>query len=119
MFDAVVPNDGGDWGVIISSQVGSDPAKDGGGCSDWAKRHFAQCHLGCRVVLFVFFLHFECGVETVGVFEGGIVVVDEPTVFEELKVSESKDFGSSFFLLWDFDVLARTHGKEEGKNSEL
>jgi hypothetical protein len=46
-------------------------------------------------------------------------VVDKPTIFDELKVSESKDFGLLFFLLWDFDTLAQTHGKEEGKNGEL
>ncbi len=56
--------------------------------------------------LFVFFLHFECNVEAVGIFEGGIVVVDKLTIFEESKVLDSKDFVSSFFLLWDFDVPA-------------
>ncbi len=68
---------------------------------------------------FVFFLHFKCEVEAVGVFEGGIVVADEAAIFEKSKVSESKNFGLPFFLLWDFDVLAQMHGKEEGKNGEL
>jgi hypothetical protein len=118
MFNAVVPTNSGDWSVVVCSRVGSDPANDGGSCSDWAQRHATQC-LGCCVILIDFFLHFECEVEAVGIFEGGIIVVDELTVFEESKVSESKDFSSSFFLLWDFDVLTRTHGKEEGKNGEL
>ena len=30
-----------------------------------------------------------------------------------------KDFCTSFFLLWDFDVLTRTHGKENGEDGEL
>ena len=38
---------------------------------------------------------------------------------EESKVLEAKDVGSLFVLLLDFDVLARTHGKEKGKNGEL
>jgi hypothetical protein len=46
-------------------------------------------------------------------------VFDESTVFEELKVPKAKDFCMSFFVLLDFDVLARTHGKEKGKNCEL
>jgi hypothetical protein len=46
-------------------------------------------------------------------------VVDESTVSEESKVPKGKDFRSSFLLLWDFEVLAQTHGKEEGKNCEL
>ncbi len=41
------------------------------------------------------------------------------TVLEETKVSEAKDFRASFFLLWDFYVLAITHGKEKGKDGEL
>ncbi len=94
-------------------------ANDGGGCLDWAQCNIARCHLGCGVVLLVFFLHFECDIDAVGVFEVGIVVVDKPTVFEESKVFEAKDFGSSFFVLLDFDILARTHGKEKGKNGEL
>ncbi len=31
----------------------------------------------------------------------------------------SKDFCTLFFLLWDFDILTRTHGKENGKDGEL
>ncbi len=81
-------------------------ANDVGGYLDWAQCNVARCHLGCRVVLLVFFLHFESDVDAVGVFEGGIIVVDEPTVFEESKVLEAKDFGSLFFVLLDFDVLA-------------
>ncbi len=46
-------------------------------------------------------------------------MVDEPTIFEESKVSESKDYGLLFFLLWDFDILEQMHCKEEGKNGEL
>jgi hypothetical protein len=41
MFDAVVPTNGGDWGVIIGSWIGSDPGNDGGRCLDWAQRHAA------------------------------------------------------------------------------
>ncbi len=44
---------------------------------------------------------------------------DESTIFEESKVLEAKDFCTSFFVLLDFDVLARTHGQEKGKNCEL
>ena len=75
--------------------------------------------MGCCVVLLILFLHFEGDVDTVGRFEGGIVVVYELSIFEESKISEAKDFGSPFLLFLDFDVLARTHGKEEGKNGEL
>ncbi len=46
-------------------------------------------------------------------------MVNESTVFEESKVPEAKDFCTLFFVLLDFDVLARTHGKEKGKNCEL
>ncbi len=119
MVDAAVPPAGGDWSVVIGSRVGLDSANDGGSCSDWAQCNVSRCHLGCRVVLLVFFLHFKSDVDAVGVFEGGIVVVDEPAVFEESKVSEAKDFGLLFFVLLDFDVLARMHGKEKGKNGEL
>ncbi len=44
---------------------------------------------------------------------------NESTVFEESKVPEAKDFCTSFFVLLDFDVLARMHGNEKGKNCEL
>ncbi len=118
MVDVVVPPAGGDWSVIVGSRVGSDSANNGGGCSDWAQCNVTQCHLGCCVILLVFFLHFKSDVDAVGLFEGGIVVVDELTVFEESKVSEAKDFGLSFFVLLDFDVHAQTHGKEKGKNGE-
>ena len=46
-------------------------------------------------------------------------MVNKLTVFEESKVLEAKYFGSLFLLLLDFDVLARMHGKEKGKNDEL
>ncbi len=119
MVDAVIPPAGGDWSVVLGSRAGSDSANNGGGCSDWAQCNVARCHLGCCVVLLVFFLHFKSDVDAVGVFEGAIVVVDEPAVFEESKVLEAKDFGSLFFVLLDFDVLAQMHGKEKGKNGEL
>jgi hypothetical protein len=32
---------------------------------------------------------------------------------------EAEDFGSLFLLLLNLDVLARTHGKEEGKDGEM
>jgi hypothetical protein len=41
MFGAVVPANGGDRGVVVGSQVGSDPANDGSCCLDWAQRHIA------------------------------------------------------------------------------
>jgi hypothetical protein len=66
-----------------------------------------------------FFLQFECDVDTVGKFEGGIVVVYKPSIFESLKISEAKDFGLLFLLLLNLGVLAQTHGKEEGKDGEL
>ncbi len=46
-------------------------------------------------------------------------MTDETTVLEEAKVPKAKYFGMPFLLLWDFDVLTRTHGKEEGKDGEL
>ena len=46
-------------------------------------------------------------------------MVDESTVFEEAEIPKTKDFGASFFLLRDFDVFARAHGEEEGKDGEL
>ncbi len=119
MVDSVVPLAGGDWSVVIGSRVGLDSANDGGSCLDWAQCNVARCHLCCCVVLLVFFLHFKSDVDAVSVFEGGIIVVNEPTIFEESKVLEAKDFGSLFFVLLDFDILARMHGKEKGKNGEL
>ena len=41
------------------------------------------------------------------------------TAVEEPNVSQSKYFRATFFLLWNFDILTRTHGKEEGKDGEL
>ncbi len=32
MFDAVTPTNGGDWGVVVGSWVGSDPSNNGGRC---------------------------------------------------------------------------------------
>ncbi len=119
MVDAVVFPDGGDWGVVVGTRVGSDSANKGGSCSDWAQRHVARCHMGCCVILLILFLHFEGDVDAVGIFEGGIVVVNKPSFFEKSKVLEEKDFGLSFVLLLDFDVLARMHGKEKGKNGKL
>jgi hypothetical protein len=119
VVNAVVPPAGGDWSVAVGSRIGSDSANNGGGCLDWAQCNVARCHLGCHVVLLVFFLHFKSDVDSVSIFEGGIVVVDEPTIFEESKVLEAKDFGLSIFVLLDFDVLTQMHGKEKGKNGEL
>jgi hypothetical protein len=68
MFDVVVPTNGGDWGVVVRSWVVSDLANNGNGCLDWVQRHVTQCNLGCLAILFIFFLHFECDVEAVGVF---------------------------------------------------
>jgi hypothetical protein len=45
------------------------------------------------LLFFCLFLHFECEVEAVGVFKGGIIVVDKLTIFEESKVLELNDFG--------------------------
>jgi hypothetical protein len=64
-------------------------------------------------------LHCEGNVETVGVFKGRIVVVDKPSVFEEMEILKSEDFCLLFLLLGYFDILAQMHGKEEGKNGEL
>ncbi len=118
MVNAVVSPGGGDWSVVVGSRVGLDPTNNGGSCSNWAQCDVARCHLGCHVLLFVFFLHFKGDVDAVRVFEGGILF-NKPTVFEESKVPEAKDFCLSFFMFLDFDVLARTHGKEKGKNCEL
>ncbi len=46
-------------------------------------------------------------------------MTDETTVLEKAKVPKAKDFGTSFLLLWNFDVFTRTHGKEKGKDGEL
>ena len=119
MVYAVVFPDGRDWGVIFGTQVGLNSANDGGGCLNWAQRHITRCHMGCCVVLLILFLHFKGDVDAVRIFEGGIVVVNAPSFFEESKVLEAKDFGLLFVLLLDFDIFARTHGKEKGKNGEL
>ena len=79
MVDAVIFPDGGDWGVVVGTRVGLDSANDGGGCSDWAQRHVARCHMGCCVILLILFLHFESDVDAVGIFKGGIVVVYDPS----------------------------------------
>jgi hypothetical protein len=47
------------------------------------------------------------------------VVVYEPSIFEISKILEAEDFGLSFLLLLNLDVLAQTHGEEEGKDGEL
>ncbi len=47
------------------------------------------------------------------------MVVYEPSIFEESKISEAEDFGLLFLLLLNLDVLARMHGKEEGMDGEL
>ncbi len=42
VFDAAILPDGKDWGVVVGSWVRSDPANDGGSCSDWAQCGIAQ-----------------------------------------------------------------------------
>ncbi len=37
MVDAVVRLDGGDWSVIVGSQVGLDLTNNGCSCLDWAQ----------------------------------------------------------------------------------
>jgi hypothetical protein len=71
------------------------------------------------IVFLILLLEFECDVDTVGKFKGEIVVVYEPSTFEESKILEAEDFGLLFLLLLNLDVLARMHGKEEGKDGEL
>jgi hypothetical protein len=73
-----------------------------------------SCHSSC-----LSFLHFKGDVKAVCVFQGWVVVTDETTVLEEAKVPMAKDFFTLFLLLWDFDVLTRTHGKEKGKDGKL
>ena len=68
---------------------------------------------------FVLFLHFEGDVDAVCALEGWVVVAEESTVFEESKVLDAEDFGSSFFVLLDLDVLTRAHGKIESESCEL
>jgi hypothetical protein len=59
-------------------------------------------------VFLVLLLQFECDVDTVIEFEGGMVVVYEPSIFEESEVLEAEDFGLSFLLLLNLDVHERT-----------
>jgi len=119
VFISIIPPDCGNWGVLVGSWVGFDSTYDGGCCSYWAEGNNARQHECCGVVLFVFFLHFEGDVDAVGVLKGWVVVAEESTVFEELKVSDAEDFGSLFFVLLDLDVLTRAHGKEESESCEL
>jgi hypothetical protein len=65
------------------------------------------------IIFLVLLLQFECDVDADGKFEGGIMVVYEPSIFEESEISEAEDFGWSFLLLLNLDVLTQTHGKEE------
>ena len=76
-------------------------------------------HECCCIVLFVLFLHFEGGVDAIGVLERWVVVAEESTIFEESKVSDAEDFSSSFFVLLDLDILTQVHGKEDSKSCEL
>ncbi len=46
-------------------------------------------------------------------------MTDEITILEEAKVPKAEDVGTLFLLVWDFDILTRTHGKEKGKDGEL
>ncbi len=50
--------------------------------------------------------------------EGSWWFISRP-FFEESKILDAEDFGSSFFLLLNLDVLAQMHGKKEGKDGEL
>ena len=76
-------------------------------------------HECCGIVLFVFFLHFEGDVNAVGVLQGWVVVAEESTVVEELKVLDAEDVGSLFFVLFDRDVFTQAHGKEKGESCQL
>ncbi len=42
----------------------------------------------------------------VEVFEGGVVVVDELSVLEEMEILECEYIRASFFLLLNFDIFA-------------
>jgi hypothetical protein len=57
-------------------------------------------------IFVVLLLQIECDVDTVGKFEGGIVVVYKPSIFEASEISEAKDFGLSFLLFLNLDILA-------------
>jgi hypothetical protein len=37
VFDSIGPPDGGNWVVVVGSQVGFDSMYDGSCCSDWAE----------------------------------------------------------------------------------
>ncbi len=67
----------------------------------------------------ILLLHFKCDVDTVRKFKGGIVVVYKPSIFKETEILEAEDFGLSFLLLLNLNVLTQMHGKEEGKDGEL
>ncbi len=43
------------------------------------------------VIFHVVLLQFKCDVDTVGEYEGGIMVVYEPSIFEESEISEAED----------------------------
>ncbi len=72
----------------------------------------------CLVILVLLF-QFKCDVDAVGKFEKGLAVVYKPSFFEELEILEVEDFGLSFLLLLNLDILAPMQGKEEGKDGEL
>jgi hypothetical protein len=83
VFDLIVPPDGGNWGVVVGSQVGFDSMYNGSCCSYWAEGDIARRHKCCGVILFIIFLHFEGDVDAVSVLQGWVVVAEESTVFEE------------------------------------
>ncbi len=58
------------------------------------------------IIFLALLLEFECDVDTVGEFEGRIVVVYKQSIFEETEISEVDNFGSLFLLLLNLDVLA-------------
>jgi hypothetical protein len=74
VVDAVIPPEGRDRSIVVGSRVGLDSTNDCDSSLDWAQCDVALCHLGCRVILLIFLLHFEGDVEAVRVFQGGIVV---------------------------------------------
>ncbi len=119
MFNLILHSDGRNWGVVVGSQVGFDSTYDGGCCLYWAEGDIARGHECCDTVLFSLVLHLEGDVDAVGVLQGWVVVVEESTVFEELKVLDAEDFGSLFFVLLDLDIFTGAHGKEKGESCEL
>ena len=68
---------------------------------------------------FCLFLHFEGDVNAVGVLQGWVIMAEESTVVEELKVLDAEDVGSLFFVLFDRDVFTQAHGKEKGESCQL